>query len=397
MTRYKEIIANSDASIFPYEDYMLEPVKIDRGKLKELRDASKKLLAIFSKYVKEKKTSLIEGSGLEAFEKILLSDQEIMEFFRWDVIKDANGNWKFIELNGGSTVGGLAVFKLKDIYEGLDNYQNLSDPNALVCWGKALKSLIKGKNVVFVGDKDYLEEKYSVLKVLTRELKKHTTLVSIASPEQLMSINNYVYLNGEKVDFVYRLFTIEDVKNNYFLYKDLLRSVLLDKVMMPMGFYQSDVLGNKNAFSLLYELAEKNQLDHHEKKVIYKYVPRTINLKNASLGYLMNNRENLLIKSALGYGGTNIFCGWKYTALEWGSLIKECNSSTHQFVVQEKIFFDEQKNDYFSEQKIQSNLMNLIWGVYIVNGRYSGSVIRANIKGTDLIGGNNGSKVGIIN
>ena len=168
----------------------------------------------------------------------------------------------------------------------------------------------------------------------------------------------------------------------------------------PLTFLMS----NKLNIALLSEHEESNLFSPKERQTIKKYIPwsrktlpgqtryqgETINLET----FILTNREKLVLKPALSYGGKDILIGIYTSPQEWGNSVQ---TAFHKktWLVQEYI---EPSSYLFQEGKEGCGEHDIVWGIFVFGGTYAGSFLRTLSK-TDnkgLINAKQGADVSVV-
>jgi len=169
----------------------------------------------------------------------------------------------------------------------------------------------------------------------------------------------------------------------------------------PISF----LLSNKLNLALLSDPGNAHVFTDEEKNTIHRYIPWTRKIipgsttygdeKIASLeGFMLSNREKLVIKPSTGLGGKGICIGIKSSEQEWQEAIKtaiqEKNWLVQEWVVSSPGIYQAGENG--------CEPCDMVWGFFVFGSRYSGAWVRVmpqeNSKG--IVNCHQGATVSII-
>ncbi|MCP4214678.1 MAG: circularly permuted type 2 ATP-grasp protein [bacterium] len=144
-----------------------------------------------------------------------------------------------------------------------------------------------------------------------------------------------------------------------------------------------DLLSNKLNMAIISDYDATGVFTPQEKQIIDKYVPWTRKIltgpgsyKNetiADLGaYVRANREGMVIKPSLGYGGKGVCVGKKATQAEWDELV-DTALEEKTWLVQETV--TSSPGLYQTGEK-GSDIHDMVWGFFVFGSRYQGAWVR---------------------
>ena len=169
----------------------------------------------------------------------------------------------------------------------------------------------------------------------------------------------------------------------------------------PISF----LLSNKLNLALLSDPGNARVFTPEEKNIIHKYVPWTRKIipgsttyrdeKIASLeGFMLSNKEKLVIKPSMGLGGQGICIGTKSSPPEWEQAVKTAIKEKN-WLVQEWV---ESSPGIYQAGENGCERCDMVWGFFVFGSRYSGAWVRvmpqANSKG--VVNCHQGATVSII-
>lgn len=330
---------------------------------------------------------------------------EIMSIFPEDIKKNvfargdlifSDNQWKLIELNTGTTVGGIFYASMPRLSGYRQTYDTLHD------WAKysAQHFDFRGE-IVFIEDTNALEHMKLSLHVMTRELEKFVPCKKI----HILGHRDVTYdgktLKGPhgKIDTIYRLFNERDIKNNYEEYSPILSAIKDNSVSCPMS-PKFNILSNKGILALLWEKLLASQLSEEHETLVKEFVPYTFWVTETSQEEVLLRQNHLVIKPIDGNGGLNVFIGAEYSSAEWQEKINEIIRvlSPRAYVAQN---YEKppimMTNLAHPDGKVTNELQKVIWGVFVFGEENLGGFIRAkSYTGSNIINHANGASVGPI-
>jgi hypothetical protein len=190
-----------------------------------------------------------------------------------------------------------------------------------------------------------------------------------------------VWLDGRKVDVVYRLFLIEDLLDptGPALIEPVLRAAERGKVKIfsPMD---AELYGSKGALALLSDEANRGVFSPDELAVLDRILPWTRTVRPGPVtvdgrsvlleDYALSQREELILKPVMLHGGAGVTPGWQTEPDAWAALLAESMNS--QFVLQRRIH---PHTELFPSDDGPTEWL-LVWGAFLGARGYSGMYLR---------------------
>jgi hypothetical protein len=323
--------------------------------------------------------------------------------FRYDIIF-LNDDFKILEVNAGSNVGGWQLDLISQNYLNLLNNEHFSK-----CWNvnkedilenvfrmviksvKLLDAQNLGQNIVCVTEHEYQHNGMHHIRLeLTRvfakvkeELAYKGELIWCCSLSELyIDRKDYVYINGESVGAVMVQYAeLEDSMQSTMM--QLTKSYVKGNLVFPDSPFHK-LLGNKNILSLLYDAIDENIFNQDEVDLIRKHVPWTHKCggeyiyKNQTRyetsDFLKNNKDTLVLKKSISMKGEDVFVGKFMNESSWLS-VSEKYVSNKQWLIQE---YCKPDKSMMCDKSGWLGQYDFIWGIFDIDYRYSGSFIRGN-------------------
>lgn len=380
------------------------PIVIDQHRVSELQLIAKLLPNILSKaFNYYSKKSLkdtceylnINDFGLEEIKSRKVRLEDII--WRFDAVY-SQGEIKIIEANTGSSLGGWwADLYFKKISRFLSEIPiskdwNLSHRN--ICRGIVAHVLgaiyrlkgpsAQGNVVIYMPDikvdgKKTLETHFSSL--LKDSYFKTPSVTFVGDLDELEWAEDNVYLGDKEIDSIL-LFTLKGDEVTVKLRSKIKSYALKEKIYYPDDF-MNVFFANKLLFGLLHKEDVKLSLSSQEVEFIEKYIPRTYALSEDvfsvsgaridAQSYVIENKENLVIKKSNSMQGKDVFIGKAMSIDEWREIYQKYRTD-RDWLVQEYNVPDE----VTSASKFSGlDKFEVVWGIFSFGGEYGGGSCRA--------------------
>ncbi len=170
---------------------------------------------------------------------------------------------------------------------------------------------------------------------------------------------------------------------------DVFRAFLMDHIYFPDNLATS-LYADKRNLGLLIELAEQEKFSKEENELVLRGIPWTAEIKDSEIIYrkekinlqkfIRENRETLVIKSARGYQGKDVFIGKFCSITEWEEALQIALKET-DFIAQE---FSDSTNYNAPNKHNEWTPHKLIWGAFGFGETYGGVWVRMSEVNTDV-------------
>lgn len=295
----------------------------------------------------------------------------------------------------------------------LDRYPGVGEVNIAIVFPHSADS-----NVMSAQERYYKS-------VYINLLKKHnlTGEVTICLYSQLEVVGGYLYYKGKKVHSLLEW-------HQGFVPAEILEVFKRGNILIYNGAV-AGLLSTKLNLALLSELEDSEILTGEERETIKKYIPWTRKVKCGETTYesdkidlqsfISTNRERLVLKPLVGYGGKDIYVGrytpeakWKEVVelalkgedridLQIGETVSEAQwyqfirkvFSIKSWVVQEYV---ESPSYLYQCGEDGCAEHHAVWGYYVFGNRYAGGCVRVlpAVKGSGVVSGHQGAKVSAV-
>jgi hypothetical protein len=341
----------------------------------------------------------LEAQGQSPKRSRLIRAGSVGTFFHYgrpDAIA-CRGEFKLIELNVGSDVGGIPMVALN---HALLEHQEFSEFAAAhgLWWIDTLAVLIEQLREVaasVTGTDDpmiaIVEETNSGRECqgLADAMTRAGARVLLGELSDLSLINGKIAVDGRAVEVVVRYFGVSHLlrESDGEAKMAMLAEAHRNGKTAYFTPMDSAVYESKAVLGLLFEESTFSQLEANERDLVERRIPRTrlisrtlksSDLSGQFLQECVQRRKALVLKPAFGSGGSGVRVGANMSPSEWTTALGI--ASEHDYVVQERVVSDpEEIIDPLSGETEQ---WKVNWGVFAGKSGYAGCYARA-IRGDD--------------
>jgi len=311
-------------------------------------------------------------------------------FARSDAYFTTSG-WKFTEFNIGSSIG---CYHLDWAFQELErqaqvqhmlDMHNAKRTDTATVWTQMVlqeaqlhDSGVDEPNICIVDSADHFAKHADWNMAMAHALRGTARAqASACTIADLQVASNGVFLRGQRVHYIYRLFGVSDIRKQPCLYEPLLRCVREEQVGMGMPL-DSRLYGNKAVLALLSDPAYATQYSADELSNIHQYIPPTRLLSRPNIGFGLENQKTLVAKPVDGQGGIGVIFGQDFSATEWAERLDHLATGGVAHVLQERIHSQPCRITGWSMREgCVSREVNLIFGLFAINSAYAGMTVRA--------------------
>lgn len=382
------------------------PVVIDKKTSEKLSRLSTRIPKLISKipalYFNNDEQKIadyyVDGNRTLAQFAVLSHKKNVSASCRLDLTHTDDG-FKILEANIGSSIGGWQVQSFEEIIKQyhplLTNdfeTKNVQELYYEFLVKKVIKHVsdIKDEINIFISMDEVGNEgsKKGILDFLNHLLQKtlskrnFTGEIFIGNLEELQLYGGKLCLNKKRIHSVLNM-------NGEEITPSIFRAFMMDLIYFP------DHLGvvlerDKRNLGLLRELAEQNKFSPDDNALVLESIPWTYAVENRQVTYkgethhlielLKNNKDQFVIKAAVGYQGIDVFVGKFLSDEAWEDAIA--------FGIKEKKFIAQEFSD--SQNFMAPNTQNewsehkLIWGSFGFGEVYGGVWVRMSAVKTDV-------------
>ncbi|NQU98180.1 glutathionylspermidine synthase family protein [Candidatus Woesearchaeota archaeon] len=245
-------------------------------------------------------------------------------------------------------------------------------------WGgkknKPVIAIVDLKGVKTISDQIYIQEYF--------ETKGHKTI--ICDPREL-KFNKGLFYNKTKINIVYKRFITTDYLDKPSYFKGLIQALEEKKVCMINPF-ASRIIDDKSLLTKLQAGVFDEILTLKEKKLVKEIIPWSMEINNNSiksykggekaiLEYILKNKNNLVLKPSIAYGGVGVFIGENTAEKEWEKAARR-SLREKKWIIQEYLEIPTIEVPIIKKGKIiyEEKYINLC--PFVINKKVAGFVTR---------------------
>jgi hypothetical protein len=301
--------------------------------------------------------------------------------------------YKFVELNAESPAGIAYNEVLAEIFLSLPVMERFGERYTLTTFRsreRLLDTLLhcyreaggkKERPTIAIVDYDFVPtrtEHHLFREFFTK--KGYPSLV--CDPRGLEYKGGVLSHEGSGIDIVYKRLLVNEFLEKIDELKALLQAAE-DRAITLVNPFRCKPIHKKAIFAVLTDDTLQDRFTTAERSAIAAHVPwtrRVLEAKTQRHGkevdlpaYVLQNREQLVMKPNDEYGGKGVFIGWEMTPAEWESALKDALASS--YVVQEKVELQRQP---FPELSEAYSLKNFVVDLdpFVFNGEVEGFLTR---------------------
>jgi len=318
-------------------------------------------------------------------------------YARADLYHDGK-SFRVLEFNVGSELGGIDSAAVNRALLDIPSFGRFAECHGLAFFDtaqatadllrQAARRINTTRNPVFalVEARGALIEHEHVFLAIQEALERHGVALRLAEIQQLSFTDGKAVLGDTPVDVILRYFAAEQLAGDNAALAILDRLLAADAAHKTVLFthLEGALFASKGSLGLLHEDFTRSCLSVKERKLVDRLVPWTRVIGRDLSGgrrkdidqlrrYCMCNRESLVLKRGLGYGGVGVVVGRECTVQEWHDALDVAEGS--DYVVQQIV-------KPASEQVLKPHTgvvenWHANWGVFITDAGYSGAFVRA--------------------
>ncbi len=335
------------------------------------------------------------GFSPEAIEALsLFKIRGPLTFYRWDIIQGKN-SIKLLELNAGLVQGGLRQQKLQELYDAERNLSNKNWVHPLSSFTRNLKQYAEKYHIntfLILEDDDYLKLEPEPIRAICNGLKycgiKNINSLAVSQLSEIDLSQKYISIE---------LFSIDEISkktSRYTAYFNLLSSGTILSGLSPL----CECYMSKLTFALLYKGIEKGIFNRGEEMLIKKYIPQTKSMnKKENQEVILNSKDHLILKPALGSSGNGILVGGKMDLLCWQSEIANIIKKEIPYVAQDYVkSCRESVYIYSPKGSLKTYKVPIVYSMYMTEGSFCGGYVRSGKVDDIVVTGTNGGAAGVL-
>ncbi|MEP5762431.1 MAG: hypothetical protein ABJ327_24570 [Litoreibacter sp.] len=405
-------IAGLKARLFrPDSPLQVTPFLVDDGTIKKQSEIYSELLNALLNL-----PNVLFDGDLEAFARVIgFENSAIYDVLRragiddgmmpcrWDVCQKSN-SWYAFEANFGGALGGLPVEDLHTIYDELplpkghrcDHWKSAGQAIAQ-CYEKRFGPSDTWQMVVLDDEKQYKESPLTAnaaASMMSRYLRQD--IPAIAHSDLANTIKS-----ATKPLVAFEMFTLRDIADTTDGSYDIYFTSCANGALKRGVSLQCDLFMSKACLALLHTAAEAQRFEPAICETIRSAIPETRLLTADTLVQVSAlPKDHYVIKSALGYGGTAVFCGWEMSQDAWNGLLSRSSDPTGDnglCVIQRRVDGDPTPSiSVMPDGLWVESTAPQVLGIFQIQGEICGGVVRQALADTSIANASRRASVGVI-
>lgn len=394
---YKNIFQEVEKSPAKYNgkpvEFLYQPMFLDKKDFSKFRELTSQLLVILNKtidyYLRDEEFRKHFGFS-PLLEKMILKNpgyDKSVPMGRFDIFYHYDGGFQFCELNADGSSGmvearelqqiigqSLALRELEDQYDFtsfelfdtwvdalLENYQQFTSkeekPNiAIVDW---ISSTVPSEFLEF-----------------QKSFEKKGCSTVVADIRELEYKEGKLYYKDFPIDCIYRRAVTWEIIENQGEVKDFINAYL-DGAVCVVGSIRSQIIHNKNIFSILHDPLKTPFLSEEERRFVEEHIPYTTIFDSSNkelVKFTINNKDELVLKPMDKYASCGVYIGRDFTEEEWIRIIN--HDARQDYLLQQFCQVPKIPMAMFTDEDVAFIENNYIIGLFMYNEKLQGVYTR---------------------
>ena len=295
----------------------------------------------------------------------------------------SRGEWKLLELNVGSNIGGFDRMQMGRAYLAdakLGPYLRrcrITFDNSSDEWLRFIRHSIGKRTglIAFLEARESIADIQGPIQLALQGLRELGVDAQLVAHDEVSQKGRSLYIGKLPIGMVYRLYDVKDVLADSEGFAPLETS--RHNCLNPMGL-ECSLYGSKQSLTLVHEEEFSHCFSSAELAIFRKVVPRTIPLDLQTLDLAIQQRNDWVLKPALGYGGLGVVCGSESTDSDWTFALRQAVGAGVPYVLQEFVPNEAVENYLLLPAgDIVKSELRYVFGIYMIGARYIGCSVRA--------------------
>ncbi len=208
-----------------------------------------------------------------------------------------------------------------------------------------------------------------------------------ADPRDFETRDDGLYLGDRRVDLIYKRVIVKELVADDDA-KGMGQAYVDGKVCL-VNSPRSVIVGNKKILAAIRLPEIMARLSPIERQAINDFVPWTEILRDDKVDFhgfkvnlrdfVLDNKEQLVLKAAQSYGGRDVFLGFETSDEDWAGLVDK-HIEGGKWIVQQLVKIPKELFPEVKDGQVNMNLMNVNINPLAFGGRYAGSYTRLSKK-----------------
>jgi amino acid adenylation domain-containing protein len=391
---WKEIEGLSSFEVDNHLDTMslqAQPVFLKEDSLADLKNASEKVFDL----IKDMPNRFFQNDEKKLSEFYKIPIDRIEQFFgrflesdhlvsRGDFVLSDN-QYKCIEFNIATNIGGIENYQWASMYEHMPEYQNYCESIHLEAkvvntlqelFKMFIKALDNNKNqhILIVYENDLTKKYIEYFQESHQQIFAKKSQLFFARYKELSYKDSFVYFKDKKINLIYEF-------NGCLTSPELLDAQFHKNVILCNG-PRSILFSHKFNLALLSENSETAYFSKAEQESIKKYIPWTRIVQNRTVQFhgkehnlrdlLKSVKDSFVLKHGNSYNGKAVVIGKSVSDSEWDTAI-DTSIASGEWIAQE--FYESDKLKFINKEYKEEEY-DLLFQPFVFDSVYSGVHLR---------------------
>lgn len=373
--------------------FLYQPMFFDENDIKRFQEASYQLMQILKKvieyYLKDEKFRSFFGFS-PLLEQLILKEPGYdipVPMGRFDVFYYYTGEFQFCELNADGSSGMVETRELQNVFENslaleeLKKDYKITTFELFYSWVEALLHNYKQ----FSGGKEKpriaIVDRFSST-IPNEFIEFQKVFEERGCPTIIADIRELDYKGGKlfhkdfEIDCIYRRAVTWEIVEEPEETRDFIQAYL-DGAVCVVGPLRSQIIHNKNIFSILHDSSKTPFLTEEEREFIAKHIPYTtlFDKENKELvDFTIANKDSLVLKPMDKYASYGVSIGKDFTPEKWQDIIN--NQAQEGYLLQHFCQLPNMPMAIMDNEDIGFRGTNYVLGLYLYNEKFQGIYTR---------------------
>ena len=306
-------------------------------------------------------------------------------YARADAYHDGT-SFKLLELNVGSELGGTDTAQLNRAFLNVPEFADFAERHELghidtvarvaAMLRKAAEAVTTDEPVIaLIESTNGLAAHAHVFVAIQEAMRDQGIALLLGEIHELDERDGKITLRGTPLDVVLRYFVAGELVDDPTAQRKLDLLIRADRTVLFTPL-EGAVFASKGSLAMLHDPAVRATFSAQEQAVVDRVVPWTRLLGNGSddlFAQCRAERENLVLKPGVGYGGVGTVVGHAVTDEQWAQALLERRTGDH--VVQRRVRPLGEPVLNADTGEIEDWVAN--WGIFVDSAGYAGGFVRA--------------------
>ncbi|SDK84778.1 glutathionylspermidine synthase family protein [Natronincola ferrireducens] len=397
LEEYKRVLKTVEKSPAQYKgkpiEFLYHPMFLSVDDFKKFEHLTEQLMGILRKvidrYLQDEEFRKHFGFS-QLLEELIVKDPGYSipaPMGRFDIFYHDDGDFQFCELNADGSSGMVEARELQNIFQHslaikeLEKDYRFTIFEVFYTW---VDALLKNYQE-FSGSQE--KPKVAIVDWFSSEVPSEfiefqKVFEERGCPTVVADIRDLTYRKGKlyyeefQIDCIYRRAVTWEIIDNNKEVKDFI-DAYMEGAVCVVGPIRSQIIHNKNIFSILHDSMKTPFLTEEERRFVEKHIPYTtiFDTNNEELvDFTIKNKDQLVLKPMDKYASYGVYIGRDFTAKEWKNIID--SQAQKNYLLQQFCRVPKLPMAMFAENDVDFVENNYIIGLFMYNQKLQGIYTR---------------------